>query len=217
MRLGPYALRFERRGSRPSCSRRRGILCLVALVSVAASLAVVGAPAVDAASPNASASGSLSIAIRSITVSPTTFTLTCGGGNGALLFPNDHCSTPTFTLTNGAANALIDVSISNFRPTDNLTAWTPCGLFVVGSTPCTGSSNLAVPGHNDPGPNQFALSAGNGIGYSGTPGGDINTGFVPVSPGHSWIEGFDLWGPQSSTDQSVKWKLVVVWWAMPPS
>ncbi|HVN51520.1 MAG TPA: hypothetical protein VMT43_08815 [Acidimicrobiales bacterium] len=160
--------------------------------------------------------GNLTVAVRSVTVSPSSFTITCGGGGGALLFPNDHCTSPTLTVTNGAANALIDVSVSNFAPNDQGKAWVPCGAF--GGTACTsGISNIDAPGRVDPGPDQFTVSSGNQIGYDGSLRGDIATGFVSVAPGHSWIEGFELYGPQSSTDQSLKWKLRITWWALPTS
>src|SRR4029077_15895844 len=131
------ALHPERRvTSRP---RGRRFAIPIATVAAVGALMLGGAPAV-LASTGGSPTVTITVAVRSITVSPSTATFnTCslsGTSTGSTLeFPNGLCTTGTsyITITNGAAAGHVDVNGADAIPADNGTHWTLCGS---GSSSC---------------------------------------------------------------------------------
>jgi hypothetical protein len=196
----------------------RGWQSLIAAVlgfSAVASLLASSARA--SATPSASVQETINVAVRSLTVSPSSVSV-CST-QSPLTFPNGSCSTPTITITNGAAGGHIDIAGTNAVPSDQTgTSWALC----VELTSCTGSNGY-------PGADQYReynlVNPGAGTAYQGldltTAGAcdevfDEPSGFAcSSSPGQTATEFVNLMGPASSTDQSPTFSASITWTAVP--
>jgi hypothetical protein len=178
-------------------------------------LAAAAVAAVPVGSALAASSGSvaetITVAVRSVTVSPTSVAM-CSS-SAPLTFPNGTCRASGITITNGSASGHIDVQGANAVPSDNGTNWTPCGSSA--GTSCTGT--------NGPGQDQYATIV-NSIGPSGTIlsnspecdyGFDGSTSGCTAASGQSATENINVTGPSASTDSSPTFTSSVTWTAVP--
>ena len=195
-------------------------LPLAAVVGVCG-LAMASVVPVSADSPSGSSTGTVNITpppVRSVTVSPPTFTFdTCidnaSTSTGSdLTFPNGQCHTTganDVTVTNGAAAGHMDVEGANAIPSDSGANWTLCGGT---GTACTGTSG-------NPGQDQFGEANGGGVILTTSLGCDTNfsgggTTCATVSGQHE-TEVLFLTGPSTSTDTSLSFSTTWTWTAVP--
>ncbi len=223
MNLGPLQMHLERsararptRPTRPaSGSHRRPTGLAMATSVVVALVTTFGTAFVPAgAATTATVVGSLAVAVRSVNVTPTSFTIgncTLDGTPNLLQFPNDQCSAGAFTITNGTAPAHIDEKLSLFTPTDNGQAWGPCGAS--GNSACAGTSGA-------PGRNQFTWTSNWGQVF-GT-GNQCDQHATPAvspcpmtGPAAVATDQYTLTGPTSATDLSSSFTITLTWSAVP--
>jgi hypothetical protein len=224
MNLGPVHLRVERsrrvRPERPTRSASfprhpRHPLTIAAFVVVAlvTSVAVSVVPAGAATSDTAL--GSLSVAVRSVNVTPTSFAIgscTLDGTPTILQFPNDQCSAGSFTVTNGDAASHIDLKVGSFVPADHGPVWRACGWSP--SSSCSGPAG--APGHN-----QFTWTNGVGQALGGTTAQCEQHASPAVTPcpltGPSAVntDQFTMVGPSQSSDLSPSFTIALTWTAVP--
>ncbi|HEX6488363.1 MAG TPA: hypothetical protein VF137_05740 [Candidatus Dormibacteraeota bacterium] len=210
----------------------KGLRAIAAIVAGCAPLTLALVP--QAVLAGNSVTATIDIAVRSVTVTPSTITYgNCVDGSGQStatgLVAGGACNTgaTTITITNGPVGGTIDVNGADAIPSDNGTHWTLCGGN--GAPNCTGSSNPTQPPYpifagNLPGPNQFAeetnsTAANGGTILSGTPQCDrafANPAVCTATAGQvATGEVLTLWGPQSWTDPSLTFTTVVTWTAAP--
>ena len=196
------------------------LLASLAMVMVAA----LAAPAL-AASPSATVSATITIGIRSLSVSPSSVTL-CSP-TGPLTSPNGFCESPFITITNGPMAGHIDVAGANAAPSDQSgNDWALCAPYA-GSITCTGPPFAGGNTLPLPGADQYSESAGqiapNGGAYGVTlttfPVCDASwnppTFSCAVSARQAANEYLAIQGPATSTDQSPTFTSSVTWTAIP--
>lgn len=199
----------------PASHRRRGIL-----VAIAGAVGVSCLSALPAAADSGSVGVTVNIAQISITVSPSTATLTgCSRGNSTptqLGFPNGQCEGGAFiTITNTGAGSHISVEATNAIPADNGTPWSLCTFG--GATPCSGPT---ITGVVAPGTDQFAMTVQSAsvpplegpqsLSTTLLPDGHFGSGGAAAA-GAMQKENTLLYGPQSSTDQSASFSTSITW------
>ena len=225
IRFGPFNVRLERGGGavRPprrfptSSTRRarpgrRAWAMLVVPVLVLATAAVGIAPA--GAATTATATGTMAVGVRSVSVSPTTFSIgecSLDGTPTILQFPNDHCLVGWFVITNGTAASHIDMAVSAFRPADRRQAWNPCGA--PGGVACSGPGGA-------PGKDQFLWQSNWGQTFGLTAQCDQHSAPLaatcPLTDSGATGQDYDIMeGPTSSTDQSASFTITLTWTALP--
>ena len=210
MDIGPYTISH---GARPWPRRRRLGGAAAATMLALAALAV---PA--GAANNGTATGTVTIAVRSVSVSPDTFSYdNCTSSSGqtdGLVIPNGTCSTAqnALTVTNGSVPAEIEVGASNFVPADNGMPWQIC----IGVAPhvCTGTS--FAPGADQAKVSTF-VPVGTHLYLDNAPACDrfMNGQCGEAAAGVSGQEGVEVVGPLSSTDQSPTFSNTITWIAVP--
>lgn len=195
------------------------------IVSVCAGLALAGATAgVALGSSSGTVSDTINVAVRSLTVSPTSVSMCTP--SSPLTFPNGQCSSPNITVANGQAGGdHIQVQGTNAVPSD---------VVDHGQSPpdwalCFGAG-CGTSGH--PGGDQYSqqtettsilqtLNQTFGVALSTTPtcdfgfGGDQTNENCLGAAGESVGETLLLTGPTSSTDQSPTFSSAVTWTAAP--
>jgi hypothetical protein len=188
---------------------RRRTLAAAALCGLVASAPLMLSSASARGAQSATATVTLNVVIKSVTLSATSLTYgQCRGGystGSALGFPNGTCSAGPVSVTNGAAPSTILISGANAVPSDGGTQWTMCVRTTF--NPCS---------PNAPGPNRFAESNAPGGELTPSPTCDaafrINGAGCPVSPpGLRRTETLTLTGPSSSTDQSPRFTTQITW------
>jgi hypothetical protein len=121
-------------------TRTRRFAVTTALI-VAAALAAVLSTEPARGAQSATATATINVLIKSVTLSTSKLTYgNCKGGHStpsSLGFPWARCTTGPVVVTNGDASAGIAVSGSTAVPSDGGTAWTLCG----------GAGNPACPRH----------------------------------------------------------------------
>jgi hypothetical protein len=193
----------------------RWLLGSAAAVVVSVALA---AGVATAASPNASVSETINVAVRTLTVSPS-FVSLCSAAN-PLTFPDRICLSQTVTITNGGAGGHVDITGANAIPSDGGNGWRLCGGAPTAA--CTGPNGL--PGQDEYGVATQTTAPVN-IGpasVTGAPGCDVEfdelADFIlgcASAPGQTSAEQLVLQGPSSSTDQSPTFTTSVTWTAVP--
>ncbi len=225
MRFGPFTFRLERRPGSARRSRplvtsstwrarpaRRAWAVVVVPVLVLATAAVGLAPA--GAATTATATGTMVVGVRSVSVTPTTFSFgecTLDGTPTILQFPNDHCTVGWFVITNGTAASHVDMAVSAFRPRDRRQAWYPCGS--PGGVACTGPGGA-------PGKDQFLWQSNWGETFGLTAQCDQHAmpieATCPLTGSGATGQDYDIMeGPTSSTDQSSSFTITLTWTALP--
>lgn len=212
-------------GKTPRTSRRVRWAPPLAAAAVVG-LGVASALPVAAASTSGSSTGTVNVtppAVRSITVSPSSFTFGACHDNANnptgsyLSFPNGYCyidnSGTGITITNGTASSHIDIQGADAIPSDAGTHWTLC---TAGTTACTGSGG-------EPGQDQFAERSD----ISGqespwlTASAQCDSAFdapntsCAATAGQAATETLTLVGPSGSTDPSTTFTTVWTWTAVP--
>lgn len=207
-------LRVDHRDRRPAptTGRRRRpplVLLLAALGAFGASAAAThGAQAATAPSDAATATATISVLFKSVTISTTQLAYAhCSGGyssSASLGFPNGHCTTGPVLVTNGAAPSTILVAGSDAVPSDGGRDWLLCGG--AGAIGCT----VATPGAD-----QFSeQDAGLALGPKGSCDPRFSTSPCgSANPRQAETESFELYGPTSSTDQSATFTTQITWTA----
>lgn len=194
-------------------STNRRLAATTALIASAALAVLPIEPA--RAAQSATATATINVLIRSVTLSTSNLTYGgCTGGSStgsSLGFPNGICTTGTVVVTNGSAPATISVTAANAVPSDGGKAWAPCG----GS----GTPRCAV-GLRSPGTDQYLEELGNGSGtvVLGTspfcdPDFSSHGPCRAANPGQAANEVLQLVGPQSSTDNSATFTTSITWTA----
>jgi hypothetical protein len=192
------------------------------LLGALAMVGLVGVPPANA-STDGGTTATVTVAVRSITVSPSTTAFDTCSGQGTLhviTFPDAVCTTSgshDVTITNGTAPGHIDVFGADAIPADNGTHWTLCTM--TASPPlCTGPSGA-------PGPDQFneidqnaSTINVNGPSLTTASPGQCDTGFSSgcvAGSSQQVSEDLQLEGPSSSTDASATFTTVWTWTAVP--
>jgi len=177
--------------------------------------------------------------VRSITISPNKAAFgNCQGGNPGSLtrsthtelgFPDAHCwvgapgapGSYPIKITNKGVASQIDVYGQDAVPSDGGTQWSLCNLGDQPAAACTGPDG---PGGNYPGQDEYVVQnfsphgRQNPAGLSAKPECDAefaSSGGCWAARGDSQVEGFELTGPQLSTDPSAKWTVTVYWMPVP--
>ncbi len=242
MKIGPVTVEIggRRHRARPSRSHRPRLALGVVLASAALLALAVPAGADNAATGTVAVNPS---AVRSITVSPTTFDYSaCWATNGQLpvgntmVMPNGVCAaapTDGITITNGSAPATIEVQATAFVPSDGLNyPWSLC------TRDSTQATALGVPYCSVPGLDQAQMAlwgapiaTGSDIGTSVSGYGTIvglnpacDTSFNYPEPascsaigGQSQTETPFFQAPFSSSDASASFSNTLTWTAVPTS
>jgi len=184
-----------------------------------------GIPA--SANTSASTTGTITVAVRSVTVSPSSIAFgSCVTNDGltstgsALTFPNGGCQAINITITNGTAPGHIDITGADAIPADSGTHWTLCGaVAAAGGATCAN-------GQFTPGVDQFfeeghsSNTSAPSPPLSTTPQCDLafaNSGGASCSAtsGQVGSEYLSLEGPSSSTDNSTSFTTIWTWTAVP--
>ena len=190
-----------------------GVAMKRALIATAAIAIVLAAVPPAHADESGSSTGTVSVAVRSVTVTPDTFTFgDCQAGGTVMSFPNDNCSAQV-TITNGTAPAHIMIRATDFAGSEGGTPWDLC----IVDTPCSGTDG------NFPGVDQARI-------IKGFPSDDLSnddicdTAWWPeggdaegcaAQPNQSVTESLILYGPESTTNGSPLFSTTVVWTALP--
>jgi hypothetical protein len=181
-----------------------------------AGLAALAVAAVPVGSALAATSGSVSetitVAVRSVTVSPSSASL-CSSAS-PLTFPNGRCQTSNITITNGSAAGHIDVNGADAIPADSGTHWTLCAGTVAPT--CSGGGNAGQDQYRENTFNNSNTSIRPDL--TNTP--QCDTSFAPGSAcaaaaGQSTKEFIAMTGPSASTDTSSTFTSSVTWTAVP--
>ena len=222
--LMPYRVSLIRSGEQGLSSdvarRRSRLLRLAPPLAAVTAVCALGLASVMpvSASSSGGTTATVNIAVRSITVSPSTSTFDYCADNtykstgGYLSFPNGICAvTSGVTITNGTASGNIDVQGADAIPSDNGTHWTLCG----GTGPsCTGGAGNA-------GQDQFRELESNNSNNSPllttSPQCDtaFNAGSCAATSGQAATQALNLYGPSASTDTSSSFSTVWTWTAVP--
>jgi hypothetical protein len=210
---------------RITAARRSRLRWASPLAVVAVCAAGMASVVPVAASTSGASTATVNIAVRSITVSPASFTFDSCGEDGTttstgsvLVIPGGTCgSTSAITVTNGSAPGHVDVQGVDAIPADAGTHWTLCSATVDCSGPSLGCGGCG----NYPGADQFTerdqVGANNGPDL--TTSAQCDTVFAPsscaASSSQAVVERVSLWGPNSSTDGSTSFTTVWTWTAVP--
>src|SRR5262249_28886278 len=143
---------------------------------------------------------------------------------GQIGFPNGGFTTPSLTITNGTAPAIITVAGADMVPADSATHWTLCVF--AGLPACSGPPT--IPMNPLPGTDHFSetISSASGLnlGPNAGPGplqaltntaADDNL-FGPMgnaSANQQKNEFLAITGPSQSSDSSTSWTTSVTWTA----
>jgi hypothetical protein len=231
-------LRSSKRGDK-MLARSVKLLLPVAVVVLGAALAGCGSrPAPPGTGRAASVNLSLTTVptIRSVTVSPGNAQIGgCSGGLASnntkstakkLGFPDGRCwfGKPgpngifPITITNKGIASNIFVSGSSATPADNGAGWTLCNIGKDPAVVCTGRLHLV------PGADQYLLRNFSPLdkpdygGLTDDPACDHVFGVSHsclAGEGISQIEGIELIGPASSSDNSTQWTVTITWMPVP--
>jgi len=229
MHVGPFTVRLDRTPRTPSGRPRRRHLGAAVVVVALLAAPVLAVPA--GADTNASSTGSVSVLVRSVTVSPSTFTYQdCKyhdnkptGTVAGLVIPDGFCTTAgnVLNVTNGPVASHLEAASTGFTPSDGGTPWSLCTPVARADLPaCTGP--LFGTGHQLPTPGtdqaQVELSSAispNGIDLSSTPQCYGRGATCMETPGRVDQETAILVGPNSSTDQSPTFSNTLTWTVVP--
>jgi len=196
-------------------TRRLRLLSAGAAVAAVLVGSALSASAV-AASDTGSVSETISVGVRSLTVSPGSISECTAGA--PMTFPNGACISAGVSITNGAAGGHVDINGANAEPADGGYPWTLCGPGLTAT--CSGSGGL-------PGQDQYrqqTLGASSVAGpyfgnapicdtaFDGTVSGTADCTSTPGQVGNETVE---VWGPSSSTDQSSTFTSSITWTAAP--
>jgi len=221
MNVGRYTIRVEHR------PRMRRLRLVGGAAAALLAMAIVAVPA--GAASNGSAIGTVTVAVRSVSVSPDAFSYDNCTSNGTpvvgLVVPHGVCSTApqALTLTLGAVPSHLQVAATSFTPSDGGNAWGLCSTGVYGPSPGICSVQLA-PVTYAPGTDEAVLDV---FEYdSGTQTQDLE--ICNCVPFFSWDPtagllpgGFtdsasaQVTGPATSTDPSVTFSNTITWIATP--
>jgi hypothetical protein len=201
-----------------SLSRRRYLT-----IAAAAIVAMVGvcAGSALAASPTGTVQETISIGVRSVTVTPNSIAM-CPSVE-PLTFPNGICYGPPVTITNGPAAGHIDVNGADAVPSDDSgSRWSLCTICGT----CTGVQpppDCSVPGQDQYEENSELFVAGEfHPGPQLTDAAQCDSAFdepaafaCTASPAQVATEPMAISGPTSSTDPSPTFTTSVTWTAVP--
>jgi hypothetical protein len=218
MDIGPYRLRLEHRlRFRPTAVVVAAMATLVALVAFAVP---------SGAASNGTATGTVTVALRSVSVGPNSFAydqcfdLNDQGWSGSVLVINGgECGSATqLMVTVGSVPAIVDVQGTNFAPADNGTPWVLCAP----GNGCNGPPNATyLPGADQAqvfltgdGP-QFSKPAQSFVVDAATCDKSVNFNCTPVPAGTAVSQNVSLIGPTSSTDLSTTFTDTITWIATP--
>lgn len=178
---------------------------------LAVGAALLAAPATAAADGSASATETLTLAVRSVSIDKTA--ITCAP---ALVIPWGTCNTDAVRITNGATSSHIFVKGGPAVGSDNQPPnWTPCAPSGTGA--CAGSNGL-------PGPDQFTsfmtsdAAPGQGTYLLSSFVRDQNfptAGIAQTQPGASADEFANTTAPYASTNPSPSFATSITWMAGP--
>jgi hypothetical protein len=210
-----------------------------AMLALVGGLAACGStPAPPGAGTAASVNLSLTTVptIRSVTVSPASARIgDCSGGLASnntksttkkLGYPDGRCwfGKPgangifPITVTNKGIASDIYVSGSSASPADNGTGWTLCNIGRNPAVECSGRFHLV------PGTDQYLLRNFSPLdkpdygGLTDSPSCDHVFGVSHsclATQGTSQVEGIELIGPASSSDNSTQWTVTITWMPVP--
>jgi hypothetical protein len=197
------------RASRSTSVAGFGRTAVTALIAGSAFLALIAHPALAAGSGSTTATINVGSQVRSLTVSPTAINFCTP--SSPLVFPNGLCFGFPVTITFGNVAGHVDVSGADAVPADGgIPNWTLCG----GTGP-----TCAVDGNVLGGTDQYSetTQGSSGMHLANSPQCDtaFNAGTCSASANQASSETFNMFGPFSSTNQSVSFQTNITWAAVP--
>lgn len=211
-----------------SASRIR-ILTAVTGITLAGSAVLVAGAGVAAAdtTSNGPVSGTVSIAVRSLTVSISSAAANnCfateaqwaawdqntanGTPFGALLMPNGFCSTSSFQVTNGGVPGHVDVQGSDATGAGGAATGT---WSLTGNTPGADQYNLDTVAN--PGANLYNTTAAATCDQNFDMGGAAQAAGCTATAGQSSTELIGLEGPSSTSGSATQYDYTTTWTAAP--